>query len=303
MSYPQFKGTGVALITPFKAGGVIDWEALERVIEHVIKGGVDYIVSLGTTGEAITLSSKECQQIFDFSVDKINGRLPVVAGWFGANSTAHLIERLKNVDLRRANAVLSSSPAYNKPSQEGIFQHYKTIEKESPVPIILYNVPGRTASNMAPETVCRLAEISNKFVGVKEASGNLVQAEYLIKHRPTEDFLVISGDDQITLGMIACGGDGVISVIANSHPTEFSSMVNAALNDEYSTARFYNDMLHDVHPILYAEGNPVGVKAAVNILGLCQNELRLPLMPLTKGNFDKLKVEMDKAAAFSLEIK
>ena len=303
MSYPQFKGTGVALITPFKAGGVIDWEALERVIEHVIKGGVDYIVSLGTTGEAITLSSKECQQIFDFSVDKINGRLPVVAGWFGANSTAHLIERLKNVDLRRANAVLSSSPAYNKPSQEGIFQHYKTIEKESPVPIILYNVPGRTASNMAPETVCRLAEISNKFVGVKEASGNLVQAEYIIKHRPTEDFLVISGDDQITLGMIACGGDGVISVIANSHPTEFSSMVNAALNDEYSAARFYNDMLHDVHPLLYAEGNPVGVKAAVSILGLCQNELRLPLMPLTKGNYDKLKVEMDKAAAFSLEMK
>lgn len=303
MSYPQFKGTGVALITPFKAGGVIDWEALERVIEHVIKGGVDYIVSLGTTGEAITLSSKECQQIFDFSVDKINGRLPVVAGWFGANSTAHLIERLKNVDLRRAAAVLSSSPAYNKPSQEGIFQHYKTIEKESPVPIILYNVPGRTASNMAPETVCRLAEISHKFVGVKEASGNLVQAEYIIKHRPTEDFLVISGDDQITLGMIACGGDGVISVIANSHPTEFSSMVNAALNDEYSTARFYNDMLHDVHPILYAEGNPVGVKAAVSILGLCQNELRLPLMPLTKGNYDKLKIEMDKAAAFSLEMK
>ena len=303
MRYHQFRGTGVALITPFLADTTIDWESLERCIEHVVKGGVEYIVSLGTTGEAITLTSRECQQIFDFTVDKSKGRLPVVAGWFGANSTSHLLERLKNVDLRRADAILSSSPAYNKPSQEGIYQHYVEVEKASPVPIILYNVPSRTSSNVAPETFVRLSHLSDKFVGVKEASGNLVQAQYIMKHRASEDFLVLSGDDQITLGMIACGGDGVISVIANSHPAEFSSMVNAALNDEYSTARFYNDMLHDVHPILYAEGNPVGVKAAVSILGLCQNELRLPLMPLTKGNYDKLKVEMDNAAAFSLEIK
>jgi 4-hydroxy-tetrahydrodipicolinate synthase len=300
MSYPQFRGTGVALITPFKADTSIDWEALERVIEHVVKGGVDYIVSLGTTGEAITLSSKECQQIFDFTIDKVQNKLPVVAGWFGANSTAHLLERLKSVDLRRAAAVLSSSPAYNKPMQEGIYRHYVEVEKVSPVPIILYNVPGRTSSNMLPETVCRIAALSNKFVGVKEASGNLVQAQYLIKHRPTEDFLVISGDDQITLGMVACGGDGVISVIANSHPAEFSGMVRSALNNDYATARFYNDMLHDVHPLLYAEGNPVGIKAAVSILGLCENELRLPLVPMLGGNYDKLKIEMAKANEFAL---
>jgi 4-hydroxy-tetrahydrodipicolinate synthase len=300
MSYPQFRGTGVALITPFKADTSIDWEALERVIHHVVKGGVNYIVSLGTTGEAITLSSKECQQIFDFTIDKVQNKVPVVAGWFGANSTAHLLERLKNVDLRRAAAVLSSSPAYNKPMQEGIYRHYVEVEKVSPVPIILYNVPGRTSSNMMPETVCRIAALSNKFVGVKEASGNLVQAQYIIKHRPSEDFLVISGDDQITLGMVACGGDGVISVIANSHPTEFSGMIQAALNNDFSTARFYNDMLHDVHPLLYAEGNPVGIKAAVSILGLCENELRLPLVPMLGGNYDKLKIEMAKANEFAL---
>jgi 4-hydroxy-tetrahydrodipicolinate synthase len=300
MSYPQFRGTGVALITPFKADTSIDWEALERVIHHVVKGGVNYIVSLGTTGEAITLSSKECQQIFDFTIDKVQNKIPVVAGWFGANSTAHLLERLKNVDLRRAAAVLSSSPAYNKPMQEGIYRHYVEVEKVSPVPIILYNVPGRTSSNMMPETVCRIAALSNKFVGVKEASGNLVQAQYIIKHRPTEDFLVISGDDQITLGMVACGGDGVISVIANSHSAEFSSMVRSALNNDYATARFYNDMLHDVHPLLYAEGNPVGIKAAVSILGLCENELRLPLVPMLGGNYDKLKIEMAKAHEFAL---
>jgi 4-hydroxy-tetrahydrodipicolinate synthase len=295
MNYQQFKGTGVAMITPFKSDGAIDWEALERVIDYVIEGGVDYIVSLGTTGEAITLSSKECQAVFDFTVDKAKGRVPSVAGWFGANSTAHLIERLKNIDLRRADAILSSSPSYNKPSQEGIYRHYAEVAKVSPVPVILYNVPGRTSSNVAPETICRLAAYSDKFVGVKEASGNLNQAQYIIKHRPSEDFLVISGDDQITLGMIACGGDGVISVIANSHPKEFSGMVNAALKNHYAIARRYNDMLHDVHPWLYVEGNPVGVKAAVNILGLCENELRLPLVPLSKGNYDKLKEAMDKA--------
>lgn len=299
MSFQQFRGTGVALITPFKAGGIIDWESLERIIEHVITGGVDYIVSLGTTGEAITLSSKECQQIFDFTADKAKGRVPLVAGWFGANSTFHLLERMKNIDLSRADAILSSSPAYNKPSQEGIFRHYLEVAKASPVPVILYNVPSRTCSNVAPETICRLAEASNNFVGVKEASGNLNQVQYILKHRPSEDFLVLSGDDQITLGMIACGGEGVISVIANTHPAEWSGMVNAAMKGDLATARHFNNMLHDVHPLLYVEGNPVGVKAAANILGFCDNELRLPLVPMSKGNYEKLKVEMDKAAAWA----
>lgn len=295
MNYQQFRGTGVALVTPFEADGTIDWESLERIIYHVIEGGVDYIVSLGTTGEAITLSSKECQQVFDFTVDKTAGRVPVVAGWFGANSTAHLIDRLKNINLSKAAAILSSSPAYNKPSQEGIYRHYVEVAKASSVPIILYNVPSRTSSNIAPETLCRLASASDKFVGVKEASGNLNQAQYILKHRLSEDFLVISGDDQITLGMVACGGDGVISVIANSHPAEWSGMVRSALNGDFKTARLYNDMLHDVHPLLYAEGNPVGIKAAMNVLGFCKNELRLPLVPLSNPNYEKLKAEMSKA--------
>lgn len=295
MRYQQFRGTGVALITPFSADMTIDWESLERCIEHVIVGGVEYIVSLGTTGEAITLTSRECQQIFDFTVDKSKGRVPVVAGWFGANSTSHLLERLKSVDLRRADAILASSPAYNKPPQEGIYQHYMAVVKASPVPVILYNVPSRTSSNVAPETIVRLSHASDKFVGVKEASGNLVQAQYIIKHRASEDFLVLSGDDQITLGMIACGGDGVISVIANSHPKAFSGMVRAALNNDYAQARVLNNQLHDIHPLLYCEGNPIGIKAAMNILGLCGNHLRLPLVPMGKTNYDKLASEIAKA--------
>ncbi len=295
MRYQQFKGTGVALITPFLADMTIDWESLERCIEHVISGEVEYIVSLGTTGEAITLTSRECQQVFDFTLDKSKGRVPVVAGWFGANSTSHLLERLKNVDLRRAEAILASSPAYNKPSQEGIYLHYMEVQKASPVPVILYNVPSRTSSNVAPETIVRLSGASDKFVGVKEASGNLVQAQYIIKHRVSEDFLVLSGDDQITLGIIACGGDGVISVIANSHPAEFSGMVRAALKNDFAQARIFNNLLHDIHPLLYCEGNPVGIKAAMNIIGLSKNFLRLPLTPMGKGNYDKLALEIQKA--------
>jgi 4-hydroxy-tetrahydrodipicolinate synthase len=302
MNYQYFKGTGVALITPFtikSSKEIIDYPALERIIEHVLKGGVDYIVSLGTTGEAITLSSRECQNVLDFTIKQVNGSVPVVAGWFGSNSTEYLLERLKNVNLKGCAAVLSSSPAYNKPTQEGIYQHYMKAAKVSPLPIILYNVPSRTSSNVAPETLVRLATGSTQFVGVKEASGNLVQAQYLLKHRPTEDFLVISGDDQITLGMIACGGDGVISVIANSHPKEFSGMVRAALKGDYQTAQFLNHQLHDIHPLLYAEGNPVGIKAAMAIKGLCDNVVRLPLAKMSEGNYAKLKVEIEKAAAYA----
>jgi 4-hydroxy-tetrahydrodipicolinate synthase len=225
--------------------------------------------------------------------------VPVVAGWFGSNSTEHLLERLKNVHLKGCAAVLSSSPAYNKPTQEGIYQHYLKAAKITPVPIILYNVPSRTSSNVLPETLLRLAAASPQFVGVKEASGNLVQAQYLLKHRTTEDFLVISGDDQITLGMIACGGDGVISVIANSHPAEFSGMVRAAMKGDYQTAQFLNHQLHDIHPLLYAEGNPVGIKAAMAIKGLCDNVVRLPLAKMSEGNYAKLKAEIEKAAAYA----
>lgn len=297
MNYQHLRGTGVALITPFHQDGSIDWAALERLIEHVVQGGVDYVVSLGTTGEAITLSSKECQQVFDFTADKVNGRIPLVAGWFGANSTAHLLERLNTIDLSRASAILSSSPAYNKPSQEGIFRHYEAVAKASPVPVILYNVPSRTSSNILPETIVRLSHLKHNIVGVKEASGNLVQAQHIIKHRASEDFLVISGDDQITLGMLACGGDGVISVLANTHPKEWAGMVRAALEGDFAKARYLNTLVYDIHPLLYAEGNPVGVKAAAHIMGIAQNELRLPLTPMSEAGYTKLKAAMAAVAA------
>ena len=187
MSFQQFKGTGVALITPFKEDGIIDWESLERITEHVIQGGVDYIVSLGTTGEAITLSSKECQQVFDFTVDKAKGRVPLVAGWFGANSTLHLLERMKNIDLSRADAILSSSPAYNKPTQEGLYRHFKAIADSVDIPIILYNIAGRTAVNIEPSTIARLAKDCKNIVGVKEASGSLEQMQ-LVKLLCPKDF-------------------------------------------------------------------------------------------------------------------
>lgn len=291
-----FRGTGTALITPFLSNGDIDWGSLARIIEFQIENGVNYLVSLGTTGEAIPLSSKECQDILDFTVQKAAGRVPIVAGYFGANSTYHLLERIKNVKLEGCAAILSSSPSYNKPSQEGVYQHYMQAAEKSPVPIILYNVPSRTSSNIAPETFVRLAKAGgDRFVGVKEASGNLVQAQYIIKHRPSENFLVISGDDQITLGMVACGGDGVISVMSNAYPREWSEMVRLALAGDFATARHLNNKLHDVHPLLYCEGNPVGIKAAMAIKGFCANELRLPLTPLSKANYDKLAAEIEQA--------
>ncbi len=298
MRYPQFQGTATALVTPFRPNGAIDYDALERLIDFQIANGVDYLVSLGTTGEAITLSSADCQAILNFTVKTVADRVPVVAGYFGSNSTSTLLDRLKTVDLTGVAAVLSSSPAYIKPTQEGIFQHYMAAVGASPLPVILYNVPGRTASNVAPETVIRLANVSDKFVGIKEASGNLIQAQYILKHRPTEDFLVISGDDQITLGMLACGGDGVISVIANAFPAEWSGMVTAMMEEDYATARHYNDMLHDIHPLLYVEGNPVGIKAAMSILGLIDNTLRLPLIPMSAKNFEQLKRQIEQALIF-----
>jgi 4-hydroxy-tetrahydrodipicolinate synthase len=291
-----FRGTGTALITPFRENGNIDWDSLERIIDFQVENGVNYLVSLGTTGEAIPLSSKECQEVLDFTVAKVAGRLPVVAGYFGANSTYHLLERIKNVNLEGYSAILSSSPSYNKPSQEGIYQHYMKAAEVTPVPIILYNVPSRTSSNVAPETFVRLAKAGgDRFVGVKEASGNLVQAQYIIKHRPSDNFLVISGDDQITLGMLGCGGDGVISVISNAYPQEWAAMVRSALSGDYATARQLNNQLHDIHPLLYCEGNPVGIKAAMAIKGFCANELRLPLTPLSQNNYEKLALEIQKA--------
>lgn len=298
MGLAKFRGTGVALITPFR-NKAVDYDALETIIEHVIQGGVDYLVSLGTTGEAITLSSKECREVFDFTIKVVKGRKPLVAGLFGSNFTEALVEKIRNYNLEGFDAIMSSSPAYSKPPQEGIFQHYMQIAGVSPVPIIIYNVPGRTCSNVKPETILRLAESSDKFAGVKEASGDLGQAMKILKHRP-EHFAVISGEDPLTVPMMSCGGDGAISVIANMYPAQFSSMVRSALEGDFATAARLNAELLDIHPWLYIENNPVGVKAGMEILGLCSKEVRIPLVPLSELNYQNLQKEMAKVSEMSV---
>ncbi|NRB63984.1 MAG: 4-hydroxy-tetrahydrodipicolinate synthase [Saprospiraceae bacterium] len=293
MKQQKFRGTGVALVTPFDATGAVDYPALERIIDHVISGGIDYIVSLGTTGEAITLSAKECRQVLDFTIERIQGRVPLVAGLFGSNYTEKLVAGVKRYNFDGFDAIMSSSPAYNKPPQEGIFQHYMALEAVSPLPIIIYNVPGRTSSNVEPATVLRLAEASSTFIGVKEASGDLVQGMKIIKGKP-DHFLVISGDDPTALPMVASGGDGVISVISNLYPKEFSSMIRAGLNGDLQTAQKINLDLLDIHPWLYADCNPSGVKAGLEILGLCRKDVRIPLSAQSPENYEGLRKAMQQ---------
>ncbi|MEM1323699.1 MAG: 4-hydroxy-tetrahydrodipicolinate synthase [Bacteroidota bacterium] len=292
MKMQQFSGTGVALITPFRDYKV-DFDALERIIEHCISGGVDYLVSLGTTGEAITLTGAECREVLDFTIKVNAGRLPVVAGLFGRNNTSYLVEATKSYNFEGIDAILSSSPAYNKPTQEGIFQHYMALAEVSPRPIIIYNVPGRTSSNMEANTLVRLAKASDKFIAVKEASGNLVQGAKVIKHKP-DDFMVLSGDDPTALPLISCGGEGVISVIANVFPAQFSDMIRSAMNGDFATASALHLQMLDVHQWLYVEGNPTGIKAAMEIQGFCSRETRLPLTPMSGPNYTRLKAEMQR---------
>lgn len=298
MKQHKLSGTGVALITPFR-NGIVDYPALQQVIEHVIQGGVDFVVSLGTTGEAVTMSTKECRKVIDFTIEKVEGRVPIVAGLFGGNYTEKLVRSIKEYQFDGVDAIMSSSPAYNKPPQEGIYQHYMAIAEVSPVPIIIYNVPGRTGSNVLPETVLRLAHASEQFIAVKEASGDLIQAMKILKNRP-DHLLVLSGDDPLSLSLTACGGDGVISVIANAYPAEFSDMIRAARTGDFKAAQAINLALLDVHPWLYVEGNPVGIKAAMEILGFCRREVRIPLTPLSKEPYQRLVQEMEKASKLLL---
>jgi 4-hydroxy-tetrahydrodipicolinate synthase len=295
----KFIGTGVAIITPFR-NGEIDFDAMSNIIEHVIVGGVEYIVALGSTGETATLDEKESRQVLDHVIKHVNKRVPIVAGNFAGNNTKDLVRLIKSFDLTGIDALLSSSPAYVKPSQEGIFQHYTAIAEASPLPIILYNVPGRTRSNMEWETTVRLAESSKQFIGIKEASGDLIQATRIIKNRPA-DFFVTSGDDEVALPMIACGGEGVISVMANAFPHSFSSMIRAALNEDYVEARKLNFQTYDLHKWLYIEGNPVGIKSAMEILGLCTNEVRLPLAKMSQSNYGLLKKAVEVALQAHLD--
>ena len=285
---PQFSGTGVALITPFRSDFSIDYPALGQLIDYVIDGGVDYVVALGTTGEAITLSAQECREILDYTIRHVDGRVPIVAGFFGGNYTEKLETRIREYNFDGVAGIMSSSPAYSKPPQEGIYQHFMRVADASPLPVIIYNVPGRTSSNVLPDTILRLAEDHENFAAVKEASGDLSQAVAILKHC-RKDFGVLSGDDPITAAMIALGGHGGISVIANALPQQFSGMVRAALASDFPEARRLNFDMLDVHPLLYVEGNPVGIKAAVSMMGICRNVLRVPLVELSEPHREKLR--------------
>lgn len=292
MKDQRFIGTGVAIITPFR-NNEIDFTAMGSLIEYVINGGVNYIVALGSTGETATLNEDEARSVLDFCIERIHNRVPLVAGNFGWNDTKELVKKVKEYNFSGIDAILSSSPAYVKPSQEGIFRHYAAVADVSQVPVLLYNVPGRTRSNMEWETTVRLAEYSKNIIGIKEASGDLIQTTRIIKNKP-EHFIVTSGDDEVALPMTAVGGDGVISVMANALPKAFSQMINFALDQDYYAARELNFKTYDLHKWLYIEGNPVGIKSAMEILGYCTNEVRLPLSPLSEANYAKLKEELLK---------
>lgn len=283
----KFKGTGVAIVTPFNTDKSVDYIALEKLVNHLISNGIDYLVVQGTTGESVTLSKQEKEETLAFVIKINDGRLPIVLG-IGGNCTASVVEAFKSTDITGVDAILSVSPYYNKPTQEGIYQHYKAIAEVSPLPIILYNVPGRTSSNVLPETTLRLANDFDNIIAVKEASGNLEQSMEIIKNKPA-NFLVISGDDALTLPMIASGGNGVISVIANAFPKGFSDMVSAALNNDMETARALHYKYFEMIHYLFVEGNPAGVKAALKELAIMNDTVRLPLVTVSNETNNKIK--------------
>lgn len=282
-------GTGIALVTPFKNGN-IDFQGLENLINHCINGGVEYLVSLGTTGESVTLSEEEKNEIFQFTKKTNNGRVKLVAG-FGGNNTAKLCKILETFDHKGFDAILSVSPYYNKPTQQGIIQHYKTVSHASPLPIILYNVPGRTGSNMLAQTTLQLANECENIVAIKEASANFDQCMQLLKNKPS-NFTVISGDDTLTLPFMSLGMQGVISVVGNAYPSHMSNMVRHCLQGNYAEALVLHNQLLDITNNLFAEGNPAGIKEVLQHLGICSNELRLPLVNVSNALSATLKNQM-----------
>lgn len=287
----NLKGMGVALVTPFKADKTIDFEAFAHLLDYQIDGGVDYLVVLGTTSENPTLEPEERTAVREFVVKHVAGRVPLVLGC-GGNNTAAVVRELQTTNLSSFSAILSVVPYYNKPSQEGIYQHYAAVAKASPLPVVLYNVPGRTGVNMTAETTLRLADDFPNIVGIKEASGNMVQVDEIIKHK-SEDFMVISGDDAVTFPLITLGAVGVISVIGNAFPREFSRMVRLALEGEYAAARTIHHRFNDLFGLLFVDGNPAGVKCVLNAMGLCENELRLPLVPTRITTLEKIRTVLN----------
>jgi len=274
------KGTGVALVTPFKKDKSIDFAALENIIDIQIAGGVDYLVTLGTTGESVVLSEQEKIEILNCTFNKVNGRVPVVVG-IGGNHTAEVIKSFSKLPIDKAVAILSVTPYYNKPSQEGLYQHYTALADAAPKPILLYNVPGRTGRNMTAATTLRLASHPN-IAGIKEAGPEMAQTIAILKDRP-DDFLVVSGDDELVVAQIACGMDGVVSVAANAFPKPFSDMIRFALAGDFSMAKRINDLLIEAYSYMYEENNPAGVKAFMFEQEIIENELRLPLVPVSEG--------------------
>lgn len=286
------QGTGVALVTPFTNDHEVDYSALGKLIDFVIDGGVNYVVTLGTTGETPTLNKKEKIAIVEFTYEKVNNRVPVVVG-IGGNNTQELLSDLRTFPLDQAVAILSASPYYSKPSQEGLYFHYKALAGSSPKPILLYNVPGRTGRNMTAETTVKLGWEVENIAGIKEASGDMSQCMQILRDKP-EEFLVVSGDDALALPQMACGMEGVISVAANALPKDFSAMVRQCQKGDYKAAKKINDKLIDAYELMFAENNPAGVKAFLSELGVIENVTRLPVVTLSEGLHSKVRSFLER---------
>ena len=283
----QFRGTGIAIVTPFMEDGSIDWDSFRKLINFWIENKVEYLVVLGTTGESATVHGEEKQQVFSFVHAETKGRLPLVAG-IGGNDTREVVESFKKFDLEGYSAILSVSPYYNKPNQEGIFQHYKALNDATPLPIIMYNVPARTGMNVTGDTQLRIARECKNIFATKEASGDFNQVNHIIKYKPA-DFMVISGDDPITLQMIACGAEGLISVVANAYPKDYAEMVRLCMNGEFAEAHDLHYKYIDIIHSMFVEGSPSGVKAYLSEMGLCKNIFRLPVWPVSEKHHQRIR--------------
>lgn len=288
----RLKGMGVALITPFKEDGSVDYDALLRLVDYQLENGTDFLCVLGTTAETPTLTKEEKEKVKRTIIDRVNGRLPILLG-VGSNSTQAVVDSVKNDDMTGVDALLVVVPYYNKPSQEGIYQHYKAVAEATDLPIVLYNVPGRTGVNMTAETTLRLANDFENIVAIKEASGNIAQMDEIIKNKP-EGFDVISGDDGITFPLITLGAVGVISVLGNAFPREFSRMTQLALEGDYANALPIHHQFAEMCNLLFVDGNPAGVKAMLSIMGMIENKLRLPLVPARQVTCEKLSAAWER---------
>ena len=294
MSSSKFVGTGVAMVTPFRKDKSVDFNSLTKITEHIINNGVDYLVVLGTTAESVTLSKDEKLAVINHVLEVNKGKVPIVVGISG-NNTQEVVNQIKEFDFTGIDGLLSAAPAYNKPNQQGLYEHYQEIASTSPVPVILYNVPSRTSSNLSAETTVRLAQDFENVVAIKEATNDMNQIAHIAKNKP-EDFLLISGNDNLSLQMIALGGCGTISVIGNAYPKEFSDMIRLALDGNFSEARKLQFQLLDIIDAIFEDGNPAGIKAVLKMMDILPNYLRLPLVRVNKTTYNKLQRLMEELA-------